>query len=100
VRRAEVLAAIYAALHDATRVLPTLDAAALAREYPERFDGRAFTTAAFLVQVGAHLAYHLGQLDYHRRAATGDDAGVGAVALAELPATAGATRPGDAPAAR
>lgn len=84
VPRAEVLAQLDAALADVTRVLPALDAAALAAEYPERFGGEAFTTAEFLVHVGAHLAYHLGQLDYHRRAVTGDGAGVGALALGEL----------------
>jgi hypothetical protein len=84
VPRAEVLAQLDAALADVTRVLPALDAATLAAEYPERFGGQAFTTAEFLVHVGAHLAYHLGQLDYHRRAATGDAAGVGAVAIGEL----------------
>ena len=84
VPRAEVLAQLDAALADVTRVLPALDAATLAAEYPERFGGQAFTTAEFLVHVGAHLAYHLGQLDYHRRAATGDAAGVGALASGEL----------------
>ena len=84
VPRGEILAQLDAALADVTRVLPALDADALAREYPERFAGRAFATAEFVVHLGVHLAYHLGQLDYHRRAATGDGAGVGAVPLAEL----------------
>jgi hypothetical protein len=100
VPRAELLAALDEAIDVAARVLPTVDAAALAREYPERFAGRAFTTAAFLLHTGLHLAYHLGQLDYHRRAVTGDAAGVGALAMAELPALGEATPPGDAPAAR
>lgn len=84
VPRAEVLAQLDAALADVAATLPRLGAAALAREYPERFAGRAYGTAAFLVHLGVHLAYHLGQLDYHRRAVTGDAAGIGAVALKEL----------------
>ena len=84
VPRAEVVAELDAALADVAATLPKLDAAALAREYPETFAGRAYGTAAFLVHLGVHLAYHLGQLDYHRRAATGDAAGVGAVPLREL----------------
>ena len=84
VPRAEVLAQIDAALADVAATLPTLDAAALAREYPEAFGGRRFATVEYVTHLAVHLAYHLGQLDYHRRAVTGDATGVGAVALAEL----------------
>jgi hypothetical protein len=84
VPRAEILAQLDAALADVTRVLPAVDPATLGAEYPERFGERAFTTAEMLVHLGAHLAYHLGQIDYHRRAATGDATGVGAIAISEL----------------
>jgi uncharacterized damage-inducible protein DinB len=57
----------------------------LARTYPERIAGREVATGDFLVHLSAHLAYHLGQLDYHRRAVTGERDGVGALAPAELP---------------
>ena len=100
VPRAEILAALDEAIDVATRVLPTVDEATLAREYPERFAGRGYTTAAFLLHVGLHLAYHLGQLDYHRRAVTGDATAVGALAMAELPATGEATGSGASPGGR
>jgi len=41
-------------------------------------------TQVLLLHLLSHLAFHLGQLDYHRRAATGDRRGAGAVAPSEL----------------
>ena len=38
-----------------------------------------------LIHLVSHFAYHLGQLDYHRRLVTGDGRGTGAVQAAELP---------------
>lgn len=58
---------------------------ALLRTYPERIAGREVATGDYLVHLAAHLAYHLGQLDYHRRMVTGTREGVGAIAPAELP---------------
>jgi hypothetical protein len=84
VPRAEIVAQLDAALADVERALPAVDPATLGAEYPEPVAGRAFTIAEMLVHLGAHLAYHLGQIDYHRRAATGDAAGVGAIAISEL----------------
>ena len=87
VPRADVVAGIDAAVADVTRTLATLatlGAAALTRPYPEQGGGRQVTTGEFLVHLATHLAYHLGQLDYHRRAVTGDARGAGAVAIAEL----------------
>ncbi|HNV73188.1 MAG: DUF1572 family protein [Gemmatimonadetes bacterium] len=34
-----------------------------------------------LLHLASHLAYHIGQLDYHRRLVTGDSRGVGAMGL-------------------
>ena len=45
--------------------------AELAREYPEQIGGVTLTTGQVLVHLVAHLAYHLGQVDYHRRVVTG-----------------------------
>jgi len=38
-----------------------------------------------MLHLAAHLAYHLGQLDYHRRIATGERQGVNALPLDALP---------------
>ena len=37
-----------------------------------------------LLHLMAHLAYHLGQMDYHRRSVTGDKTGVGAMDFSTL----------------
>jgi hypothetical protein len=56
----------------------------LARPYPESVGGVRSTTGAFLAHFATHLAYHLGQVDYHRRILTGESKTVKAMALAEL----------------
>jgi uncharacterized damage-inducible protein DinB len=62
---------------------------ALAHPYPERIAGREVATGDYLVHLASHLAYHLGQLDYHRRVVTGKRAGVAAIAPGELPVRTG-----------
>jgi uncharacterized damage-inducible protein DinB len=56
----------------------------LEADYPEVVGGVRVTTGEFLVHLVSHFAYHLGQIDYHRRLVTGQAAGVGAVRAAEL----------------
>lgn len=62
----------------------------LQRYPPERLDETltigqtTLTVRAGLLHLTAHLAYHLGQLDYHRRIVTGDAQGVGAMSLGPL----------------
>jgi hypothetical protein len=46
---------------------------------------RRVNTGEFLTHLATHLAYHAGQLDFHRRVVTGDSTGVGAVSPLELP---------------
>jgi septum formation protein len=87
--RAELAAALAAAEGAVLAVLPALDPPALdapAPVNPPAWEGRPQPTLrAFLLHLLSHAAYHLGQLDYHRRAVTGDEAGVGAIGLGELP---------------
>ena len=91
VPRDELLAEIDAASDAVDRGLSQLsdDDHALVGPYPERVAGREVATGDFLVHLASHLAYHLGQLDYHRRVVTGRRAGVAAVAAAELPVRPG-----------
>jgi len=42
-------------------------------------------TRTVLLHLLSHTAYHLGQVDYHRRAVSGEPGGVGSIAMGELP---------------
>jgi len=58
-------------------------------DFPELISDARIVTGDYLLHLCTHFAFHLGQLDYHRRFVTGDGAGVGAVRPAEL----GSARP-------
>ena len=88
VPRAELLAGIDAAIASVERTLKGLTDDALEAPYPEPIAKRTLPTSVFLVHLATHLAYHLGQIDYHRRAATGGSQTVDAVSVRELPEVA------------
>ena len=46
--------------------------------------GVRVATGDYLVHLTTHFAYHLGQLDYHRRVVTGNASGAGTMRPAEL----------------
>ena len=52
--------------------------------YPIALGPVKVETGDFLVHLVAHLAFHLGQVDYHRRLVTGDNRSIGPLALPEL----------------
>lgn len=56
-------------------------------EYPAAAGGGGMRvrTDEWLTHLATHLAYHLGQVDYHRRLATASTAGVGTIPTTELP---------------
>ena len=56
----------------------------LVEDYPEVIAGVRVATGEYLVHLVSHFAYHLGQLDYHRRVVTGQTGGVNAVRTVEL----------------
>jgi Protein of unknown function (DUF1572) len=58
----------------------------LTQPFPVVFADAAFSTRLTLLQFSSHLAYHLGQLDYHRRAVTGDRTSANAISAADLEA--------------
>jgi hypothetical protein len=58
--------------------------AQLAADFPELVGGSRVKTGDYLVHLAVHFAYHLGQLDYHRRVVTGMNRGVDAVRAVEL----------------
>nr|WP_290933291.1 DinB family protein [Haliscomenobacter sp.] len=48
--------------------LSQLSEAQLQADYPQEvFAGKTMTTEYFLIHLVAHLSYHLGQINYHRR---------------------------------
>ena len=85
VPRSELLRELGTAIEVVERVLGSLPATALDGWYPLPVAKRRIRTDEFLVHLATHLAYHVGQADYHRRAVTGENQGVNAVAPAELP---------------
>jgi uncharacterized damage-inducible protein DinB len=84
VPRVQVLQELSEAEAAVRDVVPGLTEAALGATYPEVVGGQRMVTADFLMHLCSHLAYHLGQVDYHRRVVTGDVHGVGAVLLSRL----------------
>lgn len=85
VPRAEILGEIDAAIAAVERGLESVGDDVLPRPFPEKVAGREVATGDYLVHLASHLAYHLGQLDYHRRLVTGDGRTVDAVAVKDLP---------------
>lgn len=88
VSRAGLVAELDAASAAIARAMPTLTDDALSRSYPEPIGGHTLQTDLFLTHIAVHLAYHLGQIDYHRRVVTGDAKGIGAMAVGEIAARA------------
>lgn len=56
----------------------------LTQVFPVQFADAAFSTRLTLLQFLSHLAYHLGQIDYHRRVVTGNNASANAIAASDL----------------
>jgi hypothetical protein len=53
-------------------------------DFPEVVGGARVAIGEYLIHLVSHFAYHLGQLDYHRRLVTGSPIGVDAIRAAEL----------------
>jgi hypothetical protein len=84
VPRAELLANLAEADDAIQSTLPRLTEAELSLPYPEPIREQHLETRDLLIHLATHLAYHLGQVSYHRRLVTGDARGVGALSAAEL----------------
>jgi uncharacterized damage-inducible protein DinB len=65
-------------------VLSGLPDQRLAGRYPEAVAGQELDTGDFLLHLAAHCAFHLGQVDYHRRTVTGSADSVSPMAIPEL----------------
>jgi uncharacterized damage-inducible protein DinB len=84
VPRSELLRDIDAARAAVKAASTAVGTAQLAADFPEAVGGSRVRTGDYLVHLAVHFAYHLGQLDYHRRVETGANTSEGAVRPAEL----------------
>lgn len=84
VPRSELIAQLNSAAAVVDSILPQLTEDDLAREFPERVGGISLSTAEYLTHLACHLAYHAGQLNYHRRIITEEKGSVSAVNIAAL----------------
>jgi hypothetical protein len=65
--RAALLDKINETIQIITRSLDTLDESSLNKEYPVLVFDEPTTMEYLLIHLCAHLSYHLGQINYHRR---------------------------------
>lgn len=70
--RAAVIAEIRRTKAEVAEALSKLDVESLNKCFPEAIRGHELPTRMVLVHLCTHLAFHSGQLDYHRRAVTRD----------------------------
>ena len=80
----ELMSEIRAAEEAVLQVVPRLTEEQLSRRYPEAIRNHTLETREVLLHLATHLAYHLGQVSYHRRLVTRDGRGVGALPSAAL----------------
>lgn len=89
VPRFELLREIEAARAAVRTAVSRLSERDLSADFPETVGGVRVEVGEYLMHLATHFAYHLGQLDYHRRVVTGSAMAVDAVRAAEL----GSARP-------
>lgn len=65
--RSELLSQIDAVMITVENTLNTLTTEDLKKEYTQRVFEEKTTIGYFLIHLTAHLSYHLGQINYHRR---------------------------------
>jgi uncharacterized protein DUF664 len=84
VPRSELLEEVEAARKAVTDGLGRITEKELELDFPEVITGVRVITGEYLIHLATHFAYHLGQLDYHRRVVTGSSTTVDAVRPALL----------------
>ena len=89
VPRSELVREIEAARQAVKAAISRTPETKLAAEFPELIGGAMVKTGEYLMHLTTHFAFHLGQIDYHRRVVTGSSTSVGPV----RPAGVGSARP-------
>jgi uncharacterized damage-inducible protein DinB len=82
--REDVRALIAAAIQELSDAFEKISDEDLVREYPLPVADQRLRTSDFMIHLAVHLAYHLGQIDYHRRLLTSSAASVNTVSPREL----------------
>lgn len=82
--REAVAAELRAAAAEVAAALDALSPAALGAPYPTAVAGHTLETERFLTHLVAHLGYHLGQIDYHRRMQDAAAQPIGAMSIEAL----------------
>lgn len=82
--RVKLLEEITATEATVAQVLAGLPAQRLEADYPVPVAGQMLGTLDFLLHLSTHCAFHLGQIDYHRRAVTRVAASIGPMSIPEL----------------
>jgi hypothetical protein len=84
--REDVRADIQRTISEVGATLDAMSDEDLAGAFPIRLRERSVRAADFLTHLAAHLGYHLGQIDYHRRMLTPDAKPANALSIEEIPA--------------
>lgn len=85
--RDQVISEIRSAISDVDRTLSGLDSSRIGSTFPIKVgpQPRSVRTSDWLIHLGCHLTYHLGQIDYHRRLLTADPRTVDTVSPKDIP---------------
>jgi uncharacterized damage-inducible protein DinB len=83
--REQLGAEVRATISDLERAFNKITVAQLQAPYPLLIQERRVRTADWLVHLSAHIGYHLGQIDYHRRLLTPNPQAADAVSVREIP---------------
>ncbi len=67
ITQSELIAEIQRTKKAVKSTLEKVNSSVLLQEYPEKVFDHSMTTSYFLIHLTAHLGYHLGQINYHRR---------------------------------
>ena len=84
IARSELNNELASSRHAVEAAFANLTEGGLEQPFPVRITDTEFSTRLAILQLITHLAYHLGQIDYHRRVVTGNRASANPVAAPDL----------------
>ncbi len=84
ISRDALLAQVHIVPQEIEATLTRMNPDRLSEPFPIEITGLRPTIGAVLLHLCTHLTFHLGQMDYHRRAVTGDKSSVGPLSLDAL----------------